>query len=188
MKAPLQVTSWLPRWMVESTGTMYGGSRFRSPPWHCSFPHCASLGTKWRVVKQHEVSPFLQPIPQLLLPNPHPLFHSHLCAQGKKPLSGSLPQFPWASPAEFTTWKQASGAGLEPGEHEQGCRQSRSRSAGLRYPCPSPLESKTAQTRGWGWVHASLTRPPELLALLLQRGTRAVPTVATAAGAGRAVQ
>lgn len=33
-----------------------------------------------------------------------------------------------------------------------------------------------------------LTRPPELLALLLERGTRAVPAVAAAAGAGRAIQ
>lgn len=45
-KAPLQVTSWLPRLTVESTGMACGASGLWSPPWHCSFPHCASLGTK----------------------------------------------------------------------------------------------------------------------------------------------
>lgn len=33
-----------------------------------------------------------------------------------------------------------------------------------------------------------LTRSPELLALLLERGTRAVPAVAAATGAGRAIE
>lgn len=43
-EAPLQVTSRLPRCTVESTGTACGTSALCSPPWHCSFPHRASLG------------------------------------------------------------------------------------------------------------------------------------------------
>lgn len=59
MKTPLQVTSRLPSWTVESTDTVYGASGFCWPPWHCSFPHRASLGTKERVVKQREMPPNL---------------------------------------------------------------------------------------------------------------------------------
>lgn len=62
-KAPLQVTSLLPRRKLESTGIVCGASGFCSPPWHCSFPHCTSLGTQWRVVKQGEAFPFPNPLP-----------------------------------------------------------------------------------------------------------------------------
>lgn len=51
-KAPLQVTSRPSRRRVESTGIVCGASGLCSPPWHCSCPHCASLGTNWHV-KQH---------------------------------------------------------------------------------------------------------------------------------------
>lgn len=51
-KAPRQVTSPLSRRRVESTGITCGARGLCSPPWHCSLPHCASLGTNWRV-KQH---------------------------------------------------------------------------------------------------------------------------------------
>lgn len=43
---PLQVTSSLPSPTEESTGTVCGGSGCCSPPRHCSFPHCASLGRR----------------------------------------------------------------------------------------------------------------------------------------------
>lgn len=56
------------------------------------------------------------PCPSALPSFPALPYTPHLCAQGTKPPLLSSPQFPWASPAEFTIWKQASGAGLEPEE------------------------------------------------------------------------
>ncbi|VCX05441.1 unnamed protein product, partial [Gulo gulo] len=96
----------------------------------------------------------------------------------------SSPQFPWASPAEFTIWKQASGAGLEPEE-----------AWAKPHWLPSPQQSphlpwsrKQRTPEDGPGCSGSLTRPPELLALLLQCRTCAIPAVAPAAGTGRAVQ
>ena len=91
-KAPLQVTWRLPRGMVESTGTMCGASALCSPPWHCSFPHCASLGTKCGVVKQRGVSPY--PLPQLPLPPLPTSAHRarSCCRPAGRSSHGRLPQ------------------------------------------------------------------------------------------------
>ena len=90
-EAPLQVTSRLPRCTVESTGTACGTSALCSPPWHCSFPHRASLG---RSGGRQTAWCFSTPSSPASLPSA-----PHLCAQGTKLPSPCWPQFPWASPA-----------------------------------------------------------------------------------------
>ena len=138
-EAPLQVTSRLPRCTVESIGTACGTSALCSPPWHCSFPHCASLGrsgggqTAWC---------FSIPSSPASLPSA-----PHLCAQGTKLPSPCWPQFPWASPAEFTTWKQASGAGREPEEAGAGLGTAQPGATPLLPQFPSPRAPSSAELR-----------------------------------------
>lgn len=69
---------------------------------------------------------------------------SHLCSQGVKPPEPERPQFPRASPAEFTVWKQASRAGLEPeraksrpGGHTQWAPGTARFNAPTAVSCPS---------------------------------------------------
>lgn len=123
----------------------------------------------------------------------------HLCAQGTKLPSPRCPQFPWASPAEFTTWKQASGAGREPEEAWAGLGGSPDSTRLLlpQYPPPRPRPAAPTFPRAESCIHprmpqsarvGGLTRPPELPALLLKRGTCSIPAVAAATGTRRTVQ
>ena len=109
----------------------------------CRGAHCASLG---RSGGSQTAWCFSIPSSPASLPSA-----PHLCAQCTKLPSPCWPQFPWASPAEFTTWKQASGAGREPEEAGAGLGTAQTGATPLlpvsSHPPTSPRAPSCAELR-----------------------------------------